>query len=247
MRAFCILSGGAVIPVKAFLAYSRLLEVGWLYIGRDGRYLYKARIEELSTVFSRCSFNQKRAADESFVARKARELTVRFCKSQLSTMSEARSVAGTAGVQLDDPVTSHPYNGIEGGDNKDGGHAEKVWEMQHLRDQSSCGVSAPDQIQLFCKKAGLHVPANLFEAQKLITKGLPAIPENPIFFAALSSGSDTLKVKKESLRRKIDKLNTKHYSRQGKKSNAKLAELRQTRDVDEHILKEKLCDRNVLI
>lgn len=57
-------------------------------------------------------------------------------------MSEARSVAEAAVVQLDEPVSVYPDNIPEGADERDDGHVEQIWDQQGLNDQSASGVSA---------------------------------------------------------------------------------------------------------
>lgn len=58
------------------------------------------------------------------------------------TISEARSAADAAGVQLDEPVDLHPDNVFEAGVRGERGHAEAIWDLQDLSDQSAGSVSA---------------------------------------------------------------------------------------------------------
>lgn len=79
---------------------------------------------------------------------------------------------------------------FKGGDNKNGGHAEQIWDVQQLIDKSDTGVFAFQQIKAFCTKAGLDVSATVRKDQKRIAHGIAAISEETILSATLTSGSD---------------------------------------------------------
>lgn len=74
------------------------------------------------------------------------DIPVKFGKSRLMTTSEELSAAETAGVQLNNHVSLHPENFFEGGDNRDGGHAKQIWDLQELSEQSTAGLSTLQQI-----------------------------------------------------------------------------------------------------
>lgn len=140
--------------VKVYLAYSPSLEVDWLDEGCVGWYPYNVTTGEISAVPPRSIPGQKQAADESFITRKDGKAPVRFRKALFTNMSKACSAAEAAGVQPDELVSLHPDNVSEGADDRDGGHVEPIWNLQDLTDHSAGCVSAFQQIESLCEKAG---------------------------------------------------------------------------------------------
>lgn len=83
-------------------------------------------------------------------------------------------------------------------------------------------------------------PTTVLGAHNLIAQVLSNIIENLILSAALTAGSDALKLNKEPLLSEVDKLKDQISSRQNNESNLKMAELHGTYDEDLGVLKEKL-------
>lgn len=86
-------------------------------------------------------------------------------------MSGAHSAAEDTGFKLEKPVSLQPDNMCEAYNDRDEGHAEKIWDVQDLSYQSDGGVSALQRIQLLCERAVLNVPRTVFKSQKLIAQG----------------------------------------------------------------------------
>lgn len=72
---------------------------------------------------------------------------VMFEKSGFMTMARVRSAAESDRVQLDEAVSLHPDNVSEGGDYRDGRHAEQVWDLNYLTNQSADSTSAIQKTQ----------------------------------------------------------------------------------------------------
>lgn len=81
------------------------------------------------------------------------------------TMSEEDSAPETAGLQRDEPRSLHCTEFYEDDYDKDGEHAEQVWDSQNLSYSSIGSVSALQQIDSLCGNAGLDVPTTVFEAK----------------------------------------------------------------------------------
>lgn len=79
------------------------------------------------------------------------------------TMSEVLSAAGAGGVQLDNHIFLHPDDVSEGPDRGEG-CADQIRNQQSLKDQPAGSLSALQQIQWVCEKAGLDVPTTVLEA-----------------------------------------------------------------------------------
>lgn len=75
------------------------------------------------------------------------ETPVRLIRSRLMTMFKTQSATESASVQPDWPVPLLPDNISAGGDSRDGVHAERIWDLQDLSDQSAGGVLALQQMQ----------------------------------------------------------------------------------------------------
>lgn len=157
---------------------------------------------------------QKQAADRSFITHEVGDVPVRLVKSLFTKMSKSRSAAEVAGAQLRKPVSLSPDNASKGGDARESGHAEQVWDLQCSSDQSPSAMSAFEHIQSLCENVGLDVPTAILDAERLIAQGLAVISENSVLFAALTAGSDALNIEKVSLRREIDKLKDELSSQQ---------------------------------
>lgn len=166
---------------EADLAYSWLLEVDRLHEGCACCYYYNATTKELSAVSLRSIRGQRGPADGFFIICKVGEVPARFGKCRLMTLSEKRSATEAAGVQIDKHVTGHPDSVAEHGDDRNGWHAEKIYDLQVLRDPSAGGLSALQQIQWLCVKMRLDVPTTVRKTQRLITLGLAVITENAFF------------------------------------------------------------------
>lgn len=85
-------------PVKAFLAYSRSVEVAGLLRGCNVWYPYISATGQVKTVLLRSVRDQKRAWYGSFITRTVGEVPIRFGKSQFLTLSEARRDGEAASV-----------------------------------------------------------------------------------------------------------------------------------------------------
>lgn len=97
------------------------------------------------------------------------------------TMSEMRSTAEAAGVQLGETIPLHPDKVPEGTDDSNGGYAEQIWDQQELIDPSAGGMSALPQVPSLSEKEALDIPTTVHVAPKLIAQGLSAITENSVF------------------------------------------------------------------
>lgn len=100
-----------------------------------------------------------------------------FSKSQLTPMSEVQSAAEAAGVQLDEPTPQHSDNICKEAYDRDGEHAEMVWNLQDMSDLSAGCVSTVQHIQSLCEKAVIDIPSAVREGLKLIAQSLAAIHE----------------------------------------------------------------------
>lgn len=112
--------------MQTLLAYSRSIDIDWLYEGRVVRYPHNAATGELGLVPPRSMCRQKHAADGSSITCNVGEVPVTSGKVIFMKISEPRSAAEASGVQLDETFPLHLYNGTEGGDDNDGEHAEQI-------------------------------------------------------------------------------------------------------------------------
>lgn len=155
-------------------------------------------------------------------------------------MSEARSVPEAAGVQRENPLSLHRYNLCEGRDNRDAVTTEQIQDLDDLGDQSTTGVSVPQQVQLLCEKAVLGVPTTVFHTQKVVLQKLAAPPGRSVLFSPLKAWPDALKRWKELLQSKVSELKDQLASEQDIASTLKFVELRRTYDTVVRGLKDNL-------
>lgn len=83
---------------------------------------------------------KKRVTEEFSNTGKVEEVLVKFGTFRLVTKSETGGTAEATGVQLNDSVLLHANSVLEGGDSRDSGRAEQIWNLQGFSDQSACGV-----------------------------------------------------------------------------------------------------------
>lgn len=84
----------------------------------------------------------KEAVDWYFINRKVGGVSATLGNSRLLKFSEVRSAAEPAGILMNEPVPLNPYNVSTGGYDRDFEHAERIWDLQDLSEQSTGGVSA---------------------------------------------------------------------------------------------------------
>lgn len=115
VRFVQIMSNCTANPVKHLLGYSLWAEFYCLYERYLGWFPNKTTSGEHSSLPPRSICGQERATLGSSINRKVDEVLVGLRESLLLMMSEARSAAEAAGVQLYEPVSLHPDIVSEGG------------------------------------------------------------------------------------------------------------------------------------
>lgn len=112
----------------------------------------------------------------------------------MTTISEARSAAEAAGIQVGKSVLLYLDSISVRSENRDGGNVKQICDLQDISDRSANGISALKQIQSSCGKTGSDVPGNVLGAQRLMAPWLTATSENSLLSSPITAGSNAFKV-----------------------------------------------------
>lgn len=201
--------------------------------------LTSLQLRSLAIPLSALFFPRNWATDMFFITCRNGDVPVKLGRYRLRTKSEMRSAAGTAGVQVDEPLLLLHFNISWGFDDRSDGHAEPIWDSQDFRNLSVGTVSALQQVQSLLLKVGLDAPTTFIEAQILIAQK-SGLFLRIRFFGAPTAGCNDFKPEKETLQSDVKKSKNGLFSPQSNAFAAKLEELRRTYDDDMHVLEQKL-------
>lgn len=123
---FQILSDFTNNNVQAYLTYSRLASVDWLFERYRGLYPSNASTAELSPIPSRIICGQHQTADRFINTSEVLEVPATFRKSLLMAIPKARIAAEDAIVRLDKPVPLNSGRASQRSDGKNGGKPEQT-------------------------------------------------------------------------------------------------------------------------